>query len=72
MTDKYIKCYFVKDNKLPVATKEMNYYCSHFCSKVIQIIKLEEYHENKSVVIVEMNGSYPFVEAEWEKFTEVD
>ena len=61
---KKIRAYKVRNGDLPLATEKMNYYGDSFESKVKEIIT----GGTSSVVIVELDGSYPYIENEWNEF----
>lgn len=49
---------------LPRATIEMNCFSDSFESRVVEIIS----GEDNSIVIVELDGSYPYITNKWESF----
>jgi len=60
--DKYIEIYKIRNEDLPKATKVLNGNWTAFKSKVVDII----IDKNTSLLIVELNGSYPFITNQWE------
>lgn len=59
-----IRAYKVRNDNLPKITGMMNSSDLFFRSEVTDVIV----GENASIVIVKMEGSYPFIENQWEKF----
>jgi hypothetical protein len=58
----YIECFEIRNSHLPIASKLMNNYSEvFFTSRIINIIV----GESTSIVIVEITGSYPFIENKW-------
>ncbi len=62
--NKCVMAYRVRNGDLPEATRAMNSRHEWFGARVEAIIV----GELASIVIVELNGRYPFVENEWEKY----
>lgn len=63
---KRIFVYMISTRDLPLATKEMNGYWDCFNSRVIAVkLDITDY---ESLVVVEHEGSYPFITNQWEKF----
>jgi hypothetical protein len=61
-----IHAYKIRNNNLPHATQKMNYSGSGFDSRVINII----IGDSESILIVSIEGSYPFITNQWKSFIE--
>lgn len=57
----HLKAYHVYTQNLPEALDAMNYNSHPFSARVISV----SIFDDRSVVLVEHTGSYPFVENEW-------
>jgi len=62
--DKRKRVFRVPTDRLPEATAAMNYTGDFFRSRVCDVIP----QGPESLVVVELDGSYPFIENEWEVF----
>jgi len=64
--DKRIRAYEINLCDLTLASKKMNCQTEIFESKIINVIHQDE--QDTCIVLVEENGSYPFITSQWEKF----
>ena len=81
MEKKRIVAYYIHKNLLPLATKLMNETSGGignpcFESRIIDIIKMEKKDcrfnpENELIIVVEIEGYYPYIISEWVKKLEV-
>ena len=65
MSKPYIQVFEVFNQYLIRATQDMNYYNTFFSSRVISLIPNGK---NRTLVGVEMEGSYSYITNKWEKF----
>ncbi len=61
----YIQVFEVFNQYLTRVTRDMNYYGTCFRSRVISLIPNGK---NRTLVGVEMEGSYPYIINKWEEF----